>query len=153
MRHLADQEWDKMQQSFSLNSGLETDVTDGMFCAPNLEIISPGEQTDAQTLAMMLQEQLDVINNEIRLIQEEKQTTEARAEELESRVGSLEHVNLLSRSRPLDKQLSPPCSGQSSPRSRNSPPRDYLQKYHTVGFKKILMIFFAFSKLIYFFKF
>jgi hypothetical protein len=31
----------------------------------------------------------------IRLIQEEKQTTEQRAEELESRVGSVEHMNLL----------------------------------------------------------
>lgn len=60
-----------------------------------------------------------------RLIQEEKQSTEARAEELESRVGSLEHMNLLARNRPTDRQ-SPPISGRSSP---NSPGRDYLQKY------------------------
>lgn len=60
-----------------------------------------------------------------RLIQEEKQSTEARAEELESRVGSLEHMNLLARGRPQ----SPPLSGRSSP---NSPNRDYLHKFHTV---------------------
>ena len=62
-----------------------------------------------------------------RLIQEEKQSTEARAEELESRVGSLEHMNL--RGRPGDRQ-SPPLSGRSTP---NSPNRDYLHKYHTVS--------------------
>lgn len=90
--------------------------------------MSPTGHTDAQTLAMMLQEQLDAINNEIRLIQEEKQSTEARAEELESRVGSLEHMNLLVRGRSMDRQ-SPELSGRSTP---NSPNRDYLHKYHTV---------------------
>lgn len=64
-----------------------------------------------------------------RLIQEEKQSTEARAEELESRVGSLEHMNLLARGRSLERQ-SPPLSGRSTP---NSPNRDYLHKYHTVS--------------------
>ncbi len=41
---------------------------------------------DAQTLALVLQEQLDVINNEIRMIQAEKVNAELRADELESRV-------------------------------------------------------------------
>lgn len=65
-----------------------------------------------------------------RLIQEEKQSTEARAEELESRVGSMEHMNLLTRGRISDRQSPPPISGRSTP---NSPNRDYLHKYHTVS--------------------
>lgn len=46
--------------------------------------------TDAQTIALLLQKQLDEIDNEIRLIKEEKESTEQRAEELESRVISFE---------------------------------------------------------------
>uniref|UniRef100_A0A4W5R138 PTPRF interacting protein alpha 3 n=1 Tax=Hucho hucho TaxID=62062 RepID=A0A4W5R138_9TELE len=53
------------------------------------ELLSPSGQTDVQTLAIMLQEQLEAINKEIKLIQEEKESTELRAEEIESRVSSV----------------------------------------------------------------
>ncbi|XP_062544985.1 liprin-alpha-1 isoform X3 [Armigeres subalbatus] len=129
-RSLTEQDWGKMQQISGAqnfdNSAVDGDDTESLFSTA--DIMSPSGHTDAQTLALMLQEQLDAINNEIRLIQEEKQSTEARAEELESRVGSLEHMNLLARGRSMDRQ-SPPLSGRSTP---NSPNRDYLHKYHTV---------------------
>lgn len=106
--------------------GGDDDLDDeaGIYCDTG-EPLSPSA-ADAQTLALMLQEQLDAINTEIRLIQAEKQNTEARAEELESRVGSMEHVNLLSRNRNYDRQ-SPPASGRSTPQ------REYLHKYHSVS--------------------
>uniref|UniRef100_A0A182TNM8 SAM domain-containing protein n=1 Tax=Anopheles melas TaxID=34690 RepID=A0A182TNM8_9DIPT len=129
-RSMAEQDWNKLQHMTNAQV-FDGGVLEGADEADNLfgtgDIISPTGHTDAQTLAIMLQEQLDAINNEIRLIQEEKQSTEARAEELESRVGSLEHMNLLARGRSMDRQ-SPPLSGSSTP---NSPNRDYLQKYHT----------------------
>lgn len=79
-----------------------------------------------------------------RLIQEEKQSTEARAEELESRVGSLEHMNLLSRGRSFERG-SPPVSGRSTPKSHHSPSRDYLHKYHTVSWKIALFVLYCIS--------
>uniref|UniRef100_A0AAR2M057 SAM domain-containing protein n=1 Tax=Pygocentrus nattereri TaxID=42514 RepID=A0AAR2M057_PYGNA len=64
------------------------------------ELISPGGQTDVQTLAIMLQEQLEAINKEIKLIQEERESADMRAEELESRVNSVV----------LDEAMLPPSS-------------------------------------------
>ncbi|KAG7209743.1 hypothetical protein KM043_011369 [Ampulex compressa] len=138
-RTLAEQEWEKLQQAhvlanvqqaFDVSSDAEGDGDNESIFSCTADVISPTGHTDAQTLALMLQEQLDAINNEIRLIQEEKQSTEARAEELESRVGSLEHMNLLARGRSLER-ASPPLSGRSTPKSHHSPNRDYLHKYHT----------------------
>nr|XP_016944939.1 liprin-alpha-1 isoform X3 [Drosophila suzukii] len=137
VRSMAEQEWEKLQQAAHAQqqayelvaSAADCDDSDVLYAAATADMMSPSGHTDAQTLAMMLQEQLDAINNEIRLIQEEKQSTEARAEELESRVGSLEHVNLLARGRSMDRQ-SPPMSGRSTP---NSPQRDFMQKYHTLN--------------------
>ncbi|KPJ16171.1 Liprin-alpha-1 [Papilio machaon] len=111
--------WEKLQQAHALaavaaqqydvSSDAENDESEG-----GVE----GGHTDAAALALMLQEQLDAINTEIRLIQEEKQTTEARAEELESRVGSYEHMNVVSR------------RGDSPPPAA-SPSRPHHHKYHT----------------------
>ncbi|XP_067121439.1 liprin-alpha-1 isoform X4 [Centruroides vittatus] len=134
-----EKEWEKIDQSHVIanvqqafdasdTECSQTDDNESIFEA--MDMLSPTGHTDAQTLALMLQEQLDAINNEIRLIQEEKQSTEQRAEELESRVGSLETMGLLGRGRSLERS-SPPQSGRSTPKSHHSPQRDYLQKYHT----------------------
>lgn len=73
MRTLGEQEWEKMQQAhilsnvqqaFDVSSDVEGDDNESIFSAA--DILSPSGHTDAQTLALMLQEQLDAINNEIR---------------------------------------------------------------------------------------
>lgn len=73
MRALGEQEWEKIQQAhvlanvqqaFDVSSDAEGDDNESIFSAA--DILSPSGHTDAQTLALMLQEQLDAINNEIR---------------------------------------------------------------------------------------
>ncbi|XP_023695632.1 liprin-alpha-3-like isoform X2 [Paramormyrops kingsleyae] len=108
------------------------------------ELLSPSGQTDVQTLAIMLQEQLEAINKEIKLIQEEKESTELRAEEIESRVSSVAldgppiPPNSLGGGRDgsgrgfIPSSLtsstlaspSPPSSGHSTPRLPHSPARE-----------------------------
>uniref|UniRef100_H2Y9Y2 SAM domain-containing protein n=1 Tax=Ciona savignyi TaxID=51511 RepID=H2Y9Y2_CIOSA len=60
------------------------EIDDSIYSA--VDLLSPVGQTDAHSLAHMLQDQLDAINQEISILQEEKVSTERRAEEIEHRV-------------------------------------------------------------------
>ena len=120
------------------DSNQTEDNNDSLFSALDGFGMQNNSQNDAQALAQLLQEQLDAINNEIRLIQEEKQNTEQRTEELESQVGSIDSLGMLSRAGNCtyesQSQLigaSPTHSEKSSPKStsRISPTqRDYLSQ-------------------------
>ncbi|XP_006171298.1 liprin-alpha-1 isoform X5 [Tupaia chinensis] len=140
---LNEQDWERAQQASVLANVAQAfesdvDVSDGEedrdTLLSSVDLLSPSGQADAQTLAMMLQEQLDAINKEIRLIQEEKENTEQRAEEIESRVGSGSLDNLgrfrsMSSIPPYPASSlagsSPPGSGRSTPRRMpHSPARE-----------------------------
>ncbi|NXF51703.1 LIPA1 protein, partial [Oceanites oceanicus] len=141
---LNEQDWERAQQASVLANvaqAFESDVDvsdiedDRETIFSSVDLLSPSGQADAQTLAMMLQEQLDAINKEIRLIQEEKENTEQRAEEIESRVGS-GSLDAHSRFRSMSSipapyassslaGSSPPGSGRSTPRRiPHSPARE-----------------------------
>uniref|UniRef100_A0A3P8VHX8 PTPRF interacting protein alpha 1 n=1 Tax=Cynoglossus semilaevis TaxID=244447 RepID=A0A3P8VHX8_CYNSE len=131
---LNEQEWERMQQANVLANvaqAFESDMDasdleeDRETIFSSVDLLSPAGQADAQTLALMLQEQLDAINNEIRMIQEEKESAAIRAEEIECRVGSGDSLGGRFRSMgSLPPSIcagsslggSPPGSGQSTPR-------------------------------------
>ncbi|XP_064192322.1 liprin-alpha-1 isoform X10 [Anguilla rostrata] len=137
---LNEQEWERVQQANVLANvahAFESDVDisdiedDRETIFSSADLLSPAGQADAQTLAMMLQEQLDAINTEIRMIQEEKDSAAQRAEELESRVGGGDslggHFRSLGSLPPpfAGSSLagsSPPGSGTSTPRRANRSP-------------------------------
>lgn len=71
-RSMAEHEWEKLQQAHAQQVFEMTAAAAAAAAAEEAdmyaasEMMSPSGHTDAQTLAMMLQEQLDAINNEIR---------------------------------------------------------------------------------------
>ncbi|XP_025028853.1 liprin-alpha-1 isoform X4 [Python bivittatus] len=141
---LNEQDWERAQQASVLANVAQAfesdaDISDGEddteTIFSSVDLLSPSGQADAQTLAMMLQEQLDAINKEIRLIQEEKENTEQRAEEIESRVdgGNLDNLGRFRSMNSIPPPFpggnlsgsSPPGSGLSTPRRMpHSPARE-----------------------------
>ncbi|KAM9317950.1 liprin-alpha-1 isoform 2-T2 [Pholidichthys leucotaenia] len=131
---LNEQEWERMQQANVLANvaqAFESDMDasdleeDRETIFSSVDLLSPAGQADAQTLALMLQEQLDAINNEIRMIQEEKENTAIRAEEIECRVGSSDSLGgrFLSMSSIPPSLCAGPSLGSSPPGSGHSTPR------------------------------
>uniref|UniRef100_A0A3P8ZDU5 SAM domain-containing protein n=1 Tax=Esox lucius TaxID=8010 RepID=A0A3P8ZDU5_ESOLU len=136
VRSLGEHEWRSQQlgllgshpfeSEMSDMSDIDDDDRETMFSS--MDLLSPGGHSDAQTLAMMLQEQLDAINKEIRLIQEEKESTELRAEEIENRVASvsLEGLNLARMHHPgasITASATASSLASSSPPSGHSTPK------------------------------
>ncbi|NWV24749.1 LIPA2 protein, partial [Origma solitaria] len=135
VKSLGDHEWNRTQQISVLSShpfesdtemsDIDDDDRETLFSS--MDLLSPSGHSDAQTLAMMLQEQLDAINKEIRLIQEEKESTELRAEEIENRVASvsLEGLNLarVHQGTSITGSVTASSLASSSPPSGHSTPK------------------------------
>ncbi|XDA77216.1 hypothetical protein R6Z07F_007356 [Ovis aries] len=93
---LKEQDWERTQQAsvlanvaqaFQSDEGVSDSKGDRVTLFSSATQLSPSGQGNAEILNVMLQEQLDAINKEIRLIKEEKEHTEHQAKETESREG------------------------------------------------------------------
>ncbi|XP_043726397.1 liprin-alpha-1-like [Cervus elaphus] len=120
-------------QAFERDEGVSDGEGDGVTLLSSAAQLPPSGQ--------MLQEQLDSINEEIRWIQEEKETTEQRAKETESRVGkassgSLRRFKSVSS---LDLYFAsslasscPPSSVPATPRMRRRRPARNIDRLGTM---------------------
>ncbi|VBB27317.1 unnamed protein product [Acanthocheilonema viteae] len=134
---LNEQEWDRLQQAhvlanvqhaFSSSSSM-MDMTGGgggsTACAPVPNTSTMPGAADPHALANMLQERLNAINSEIRLIEQEKTHAERIAEQLESRATAVAAAAAAA------NEESQALSTHSTP--RNSPQHDFLvTKYNTL---------------------
>uniref|UniRef100_A0A8D0A4M1 PTPRF interacting protein alpha 1 n=1 Tax=Sander lucioperca TaxID=283035 RepID=A0A8D0A4M1_SANLU len=158
LRDEPSKEWERMQQANVLANvaqAFESDMDasdleeDRETIFSSVDLLSPGGQADAQTLALMLQEQLDAINNEIRMIQEEKESTAIRAEEIECRVGSGDSLGGRFRSMSsIPPSLcagssfgdSPPGSGHSTPRRIPRSPNREMDRMGVMTLVKLSLL-------------
>ncbi|XDB64057.1 hypothetical protein AB1E18_017373 [Capra hircus] len=91
-----EQGWERAQQAsvladvaqmFQRDEGVSDGAGDRVTLFSSATQLSPSGQADAKTQSVRVQEQLDAINEEIRLVEEEKENAEQRAEDTESREG------------------------------------------------------------------
>ncbi|XDB55337.1 hypothetical protein AB1E18_008803 [Capra hircus] len=143
---LKEQDWEHAQQAimladmaqaFESDEGMSDGEGDRVTLFSSATQLSPSGQGDAETLTVMLQEQLDAINEEIRLIEEEKEKTEQQAEETESREsrGSLGSLHRLKSVSSLNLHPASSRAGSCPPlpkprRRRHSPAQEGDHGHH-----------------------
>ena len=113
---------------------LTVDVIRNIFILRSTNTLSMFDVITVTVLYQLLTHSLTYVDGyDCRLIQEEKETAELRAEELESRV-AVDTLPANWRPEVVYDRSSPPLSGRSTPSPRPSlQSHDYMHKYHTLN--------------------